>query len=90
MNLESQKLHPKGKRLIVEVLPEDEKTEGGIIVIDTVAKEFSRAMVRYIGEEVDKVKIGDKVLLPFNIGRALKVDGVDMQLIFEEVIEAII
>ena len=47
-------------------------------------------MVRYIGEEVDKVKIGDKVLLPFNIGRALKVDGVDMQLIFEEVIEAII
>ena len=89
MNLESQKLHPKGKRLIVEVLPEDEKTDGGIIVIDTVAKEFSRAMVRYIGDEV-KVKVGDKILMPSNIGRALKVDGVDMQLIFEEVIEAII
>ena len=89
MNLESQKLQPKGLRLIVELLPEDEKTDGGIIIADTVAKEFSRAMVRYVGELVT-VKIGDKVLIPFNIGRSLKVDGIDMKLIFEEVIEAVI
>ena len=81
---------PLGKRLLVEEIIESEKKEGSIIIPDVVAKVFSEGYVRYIGDEVTKLKVGDKVLFPSNAGNHIKQDGVVMKLMQEAAIEAII
>lgn len=90
IQLQGSTLKPKGLRVIIEHLEKDKETEGGIIIADTVAQEYSKAMVRYIGDDVTKVAIGDKVLVGTMAGRDVTVDQKAMKLIFEENIEAII
>lgn len=90
IKVEGANLQPRGTRLIVELLENDKVTEGGIVIADTVAKGFSRGMVRYIGEKVTSLKVGEKVLLPENPGREIKVDSKEMRLLFEEMVEAIL
>ena len=81
---------PLGKRLLVEEIIESEKKEGSIIIPNNVSKVFSEGFIRYIGDEVTKVSVGDKVLFPANAGNELKQDGVTMKLMLEATIEAII
>ena len=81
---------PLGKRLLVEEIIENEKKEGSIIIPNVVAKVFSEGYIRYIGDEVTKVAVGDKVLFPNNAGNYLNQDGKPMKLMLEATIEAII
>lgn len=91
LNLEQKTLNPRGKRLIIEHLKNDTKTQGGIIVADTVAMEFSKAMVRKVGNDVSaEIKEGTKILVLTNVGREIEVDGKPMKIIFENEIEAVI
>lgn len=90
LDLKEKTLQPKGKRIIIEHLKNDEKTKSGIIIADTVAMEFTKAMIRKVGDEVVKVKEGDKILVLTGIGRDIEVDGKPMKIILEHEIEAVI
>lgn len=81
---------PLGKRVLIQELKEEEQKEGSIIIPDTVAKIFSKGVIKYVSDEVTKVKVGDTVLFPSNAGNTIKQDGVDMILTSIEAIEAII
>lgn len=81
---------PLGKRVLIEEIKEELQKEGSIIIPDTIAKIFSKGIVRYKSEEVDKVNVGDTVLYPANAGNKIKQDDKEMVLMNVEALEAII
>jgi chaperonin GroES len=81
---------PLGKRVLIEEIKEEQQKEGSIIIPDTVSKIFSKGIVRYKSEEVDKVSVGDTVLYPANAGNKIKQDDKEMVLMNVEALEAII
>lgn len=66
-----------GNRVLARELKE-QKTESGLIMADTVESEKTRFEVVGIGDEVEKVTVGDVVRVPSRVGHAsheLMVDG---------------
>lgn len=53
---------PLGQRVLIKRKPEMTQTEGGIIIPDTLTAKPMEGQVLAIGDEVEKVKKGDKVL----------------------------
>lgn len=57
------KFRPVTDRVAIRLLPKDEKTNGGIIVVDTIEKSRTIGIVEGIGPDVKAdIKIGSKVL----------------------------
>ena len=81
---------PWGSKYLVNPLPRKEKTDGGIIISDTIALEAEEAVIVAIGENATKGKVGDTVLYGAGAGWALTVDGVKMKVIPQEAIEGTI
>lgn len=71
---------PLGKRVLVERIEEEKKTNSGIIIPDNATEKPSVGVIMEISKEVEKegeVKKGDKVLFGKYQGNEVKVDGKD-------------
>lgn len=77
-------LKPLGDRIVVEALPSEEKTAGGIILPDTAQEKPMMGKVAAIGtgKVLDngkviplEVKVGDKVLYGKYAGTEVKIEG---------------
>ena len=53
---------PLGKRILVRRAPQVEQTAGGIIIPDLYQDRPTEGEILAVGDEVEKVKIGDIVL----------------------------
>lgn len=63
-------------KIVVEVLKQDEKTEGGIIIPATAERDpQGYGRVLSVGEEVPTIKEGDIILFAKFGGQAILIDG---------------
>lgn len=59
----TQKIYPTGDKVLVKIAKQEDKTESGIYIPDTAAKEMPvQGVVDAIGEKVNTMKVGDVVL----------------------------
>lgn len=88
----SEQKPPKllGKRLWVEILPRDNKTDGGLIIPDTAAQVVDKALVFLVGSEVENVKEGDTILIPSGSGSPRNFNKKDYYLIDDYLVEAVL
>ena len=57
------KLRPLGTRVLIDIKREETKTASGIILtVESKGDKTSYATVKAIGDEVEKVKEGDKIM----------------------------
>jgi len=93
------KLKPLYDRIVVKRVEEERKSAGGIVIPDTAAEKPSRGEVTAIGSgkllEDGKlrpvgVKVGDLVLFGKYSGTEVKIDGVELVVMREDDIMAII
>ena len=92
-------LRPLGERVIVQALPQEEKTKGGIILPDTAKEKPQQGEVMAVGTGritddgkvlAMHVKVGDKILYGKYSGTEIKLDGEDFLIIKESEILAIL
>jgi len=89
------KLRPLGNRLVVESVSEEETTQSGIILPDTVDKE-KKAEGRIVaigdGEKIAKLglKEGDRVLFGKYGGEDVTVDKTDYKILNDEEVLAVV
>lgn len=71
---------PLGKRVLVERIEEEKKTNSGIIIPDNATEKPSVGVVQEVSKEVERageIKKGDKVLFGKYKGNEVKIDGKD-------------
>lgn len=71
---------PLGKRVLVERVEEERKTNSGIIIPDNATEKPSIGIIQAVSSEVEKdgeIKTGDKVLFSKYKGNEVKIDGKD-------------
>ncbi len=56
-----EKLIPLGKNIWVELIEENEKTSGGIIIPDSAKEQTQKSKVLSVGSEVKVLKTGDQI-----------------------------
>jgi chaperonin GroES len=92
-------LRPLGERVIVQALPQEEKTKSGIILPDTAKEKPNQGEVVAVGPGriTDdgktipmNVKVGDKVLYGKYSGQEVKLDGEEFLIVKESDIYAIV
>ena len=82
------KFQPLGDIVLVERLPEETKTEGGLYIATGYEKKASEGFVRAKGTEVsDRIKVGDRVLFAKYSGSDFFIDEKDHLLLAEENIQ---
>ncbi|NOY78801.1 MAG: co-chaperone GroES [Calditrichaeota bacterium] len=72
------KIQPLDDRVLVEILEEEEKTQGGIIIPDTAKEKPRMGKVVEVGtdEELkDLIKSGEKIIFAKYGGEEIKIDG---------------
>ena len=85
------KMKPLGKRIVVKALEQEQKTEGGIYLPETVSKEKpQQGEVTAVGDEFKGVKIGDKVVFAKYGGTEIKIEGEDYLVLGEDDVLGII
>lgn len=88
------KIKPLADRVLVEPLPAEERTAGGIIIPDTAKEKPQRGTVIAVGpgkkDEPMTVKVGDKVLYGKYAGTEITIDGKEYLIMRESDILAII
>lgn len=92
-------LKPLGDRVIVQALPQEEKTRGGVILPETAKEKPQQGEVVAVGDgrildngtKVNmQVKVGDRVLYGKYSGTEVKVEGEEYLIIKESEILAIL
>ena len=92
-------LRPLGERVIVQALPQEEKTKSGIILPDTAKEKPNQGEVIAVGPGrisddgkviAMNVKVGDKVLYGKYSGQEVKLDGEEFLIVKESDIYAIV
>lgn len=78
------KLQPLGTRVLVKRKPEITKTAGGIFIPDTCTEKPMEGDILGIGDEVKKVKFGDRVLFAKFAGVEVVNNDEGMFLIMDE------
>lgn len=81
------KFTPWANKYLVRPLPKKEKSDGGIIIADTVALEAEEAVIIAKGENATKGEVGETVLYGAGAGWSLTVNGEKMRVIPQEAIE---
>lgn len=72
------KIKPLNDRILVKVLPPEEKTKGGLFLPQTAQEKTQEGIVEAIGESDQiKVKVGDKIIYDKYAGTSLKIDEQD-------------
>jgi len=93
------KLRPLNDKIIVKRLEAENKTKGGIVLPDTAKEKPKEGKVVALGKgrmlENGKrvpfqVKAGDKIIFTSYAGSEIKIDGVEMMIMSEEDVLAII
>ncbi len=72
------KIQPLDDRVLVEVLEEEEKTQGGIIIPDTAKEKPRMGKVVEVGTDEDLknlIKAGEKIIFAKYGGEEIKIDG---------------
>ncbi len=91
-------IKPLGDRILIEQLPAEEKTAGGIIIPDTAKEKPQQAKVIAVGDgklvngkrvPLD-IKKGNKILFSKYGGDEVSVDGKELKIIKEEDVLAVI
>lgn len=91
-------LKPLGDRVLVEPLPAEEITKGGIVIPDTAKEAPAEGKVVALGNGKIKegkthtfsIKAGDRVLYSKYAGDELKIDGVEYKVMREDEILGIL
>lgn len=93
------KLKPLGDRILVKRLTQEQKTKGGIIIPDTAQEKPQEAEVVAVGDgkilddgKVRKLELksGDRILFSKYGGSEIKLDGVELLILREDEVLAII
>jgi len=82
-------LKPIGKRVVIKKLEAEEKTASGIVLPSQAKEKPQFAEIVAVGEEVNEVKAGDKVVFKKYVGTEIKVDGEELTICDVEDILAI-
>ena len=99
MATQTATLKPLGDRIVVEALPSEEKTAGGIYLPDSAQEKPMIGKIAAVGtgKVLDngkviplEVKVGDKVLYGKYSGTEVKIDGAEHLVMREDDILAII
>jgi chaperonin GroES len=98
-HLSTKQLRPLGDRVVIEPTPHDEMTKSGILIPDTVKEKPQKGTILAVGpgrilddgkrEQID-VKKGDKVLYAKYAGTEFKIDDVDLLIVSQKDILAIV
>jgi len=83
-------LKPLGKRVIIKKIAAEEKTASGIMLPTQAVEKPQIAEVLSVGEEVETVKAGDKVLFKKYVGTEVKYQGEELTVCDYEDILAIL
>lgn len=92
-------LKPLGDRVVIRVLEKEEKTQSGIFLPDTAKEKPQEGEVVAVGPGkvaddgkriAPEVKVGDKIIFSKYAGNEIKVDGVEVLIISERDILAVI
>ena len=75
------KLQPIGDRLIIEIVEIEETTASGLVLPDSAKEPSTTGTVAAVGEKVESIKTGDKVIFPPNAG--LPITGHDGYRLFD-------
>ncbi len=90
----SVNVKPLADRVLVEPMPAEEKTAGGIIIPDTAKEKPQRGKVVAVGggkkDEPMSVNVGDTVLYGKYSGTELSIEGKDLLIMRESDIFAIL
>ena len=91
-NPNQNNMRPLNSNIIVKRLQEEsaEQEIGGIILPETAKIVKPEAEVIAIGREVVEILVGDTVMLPSHGGTPIRYDGVDLILIKEAAISAVL
>jgi chaperonin GroES len=93
------KIRPLSDKILLKRLDAEEKTKGGIVLPDTAKEKPKRGKVIAVGEgkllddgtrAAFQVKKGDEVIFTSYAGTEIKVDGVEMLIMSEDDILAIV
>jgi chaperonin GroES len=95
----TKKLRPLGDRLVIQPSAREEMTKSGIVIPDTAKEKPQEGLVLAVGpgrilddgkrEQID-VKKGDKVLYAKYAGTEFKVDGLDLLIVSQKDILAVV
>jgi len=72
------KIQPLDDRVLVEILEEEEKTQGGIIIPDTAKEKPRMGKVVEVGTDEDLkdlIRAGEKIIFAKYGGEEIKIDG---------------
>lgn len=73
-------IEPFGDRLLLEVIPMDTTTSGGLIMASNKAS--NKGIVRALGEDVtSNIKLGDKVLFNLNSGVSYSTSSAEFKIV---------
>ena len=72
---------PLGERVLVEKEEAQTQTASGIIIVDSAQEKPQTAIVKAIGDEVENLKVDDKVVLAKYSGTEITLDGKDFQIV---------
>ena len=93
------KFRPLHDRVIVKRLEEDRTSRGGIVIPDTAAEKPMQGKIVAVGKgkilengqvRACDVKVGDKILFGKYSGTEVKVEGVDLVIMREEDVMAVL
>jgi chaperonin GroES len=95
----ASKLHPLGDRVVIKPTPREEMTKSGIVLPDTAKEKPQEGEILAVGpgrilddgkrEQID-VKKGQKVLYAKYAGTEFKVDGVELLIVSQKDILAVV
>lgn len=86
-------IEPMNDRLLIEVLHENEVTQGGLFIPEQAKEKPTRGIVRFVGEggylrngtfRPTKFQVGDKVIFGKHAGSVIKYDGETFRIVMEE------
>lgn len=92
-------IKPLGDKVVVKVLPQEEKTKSGIVLPDTAKEKPQTGEIlavgtgKYLenGQKVElEVKVGDKIIFSKYAGTDIKLDGEEVLILAERDILAIL
>lgn len=85
------KIKPLNDRILVKILPPEEKTKGGLFLPQTAQEKTQEGVVEAIGDSDQiKVKVGDKIIYDKYAGTSLKIDEQDYLILKNNDILAVI
>ena len=75
---------PLFQRILVQVVDRDETTPGGIIIPDAAKEKPTEAIVKSIGDKVQYVAVGDRVLFSKYAGNEIVINNENFLVLHEE------